>query len=142
MMVDYPPANQALLLVASRCSDLYMLLGNEAFADAANPTIAYGTASGTYGTQATSIHCFMNMTSTLLDETLTLLRGRDDSQMPPVTTAPVYNRLVWNMGTGDIAEAAYVMNYDIQDENGNGNITVDDAALMYPQGHGDDGAIT
>ena len=59
--VDYPPANQALLLVASRCSDLYMLLGNEAFADAADPTIAYGTASGTYGTQATSIDCFMNM---------------------------------------------------------------------------------
>ena len=57
--------------------------------------------------------------------------------MPPVTTAPVYNRLVWNVGTGDIAEAAYVMNYDIQDENGDGNITVDDAALMYPQGHGD-----
>jgi hypothetical protein len=47
--VDYPPANDALLLAAGRIADLYMLLGNEAFADAADPTIAFGTEDGTYG---------------------------------------------------------------------------------------------
>jgi hypothetical protein len=41
--VDYPPANDALLLAAGRLADLYMLLGNEAYADAADPTIAFGT---------------------------------------------------------------------------------------------------
>jgi hypothetical protein len=39
--VDYPPATDALLLVAGRLADLYMLLGNEAFADASDPTIAF-----------------------------------------------------------------------------------------------------
>ena len=31
-----------------------MLLGNEAYADASDPTIGFGTASGQYGTQAPS----------------------------------------------------------------------------------------
>jgi hypothetical protein len=47
--VDYPPANDALLLAAGRLADLYMLLGNEAYADAADPTIAFGTDHGVYG---------------------------------------------------------------------------------------------
>jgi hypothetical protein len=46
--IDYPPANDALLLAAGRLADLYMLLGNEAYADAADPTIAFGTDHGVY----------------------------------------------------------------------------------------------
>ena len=138
--VDYPPANDALLLAAGRISDLYMLLGNEAFADAADPTIAFGTDDGTYGSEATSIHCFMNQTPSLLDEELALLRGRDDSLLPAIQTPPVYNRLMWNF-TGDIngGEVAYALNYNIQDQNGDaaGTINEADAKVLYPQGHGD-----
>ena len=43
--VNYGPANDALLLAASRISDLYTLLGNEAMADAADPTIGFTTGS-------------------------------------------------------------------------------------------------
>jgi hypothetical protein len=138
--VNYPPANDALLLAAGRIADLYMLLGNEAFADAADPTIAFGTDDGTYGSQATSIHCFMNQTSSLLEEELALLRGRDDSLQPSVQTYPVYNRLIWNF-THDIngGETAYALNYNIQDQNGDVAGTIDeaDAKALYPQGHGD-----
>lgn len=138
--VDYPPANDALLLAAGRLADLYMLYGNEAYADASDPTIAFGTSHGQYGSVASSIHCFMNMTDSLLGEEIRLLRGRDDSLLPPVTTAPFYNRLIWNF-TGDIngGEVAYALNYNIQDENGDVAGTIDeaDAKELYPQGHGD-----
>ena len=40
--VDYGPANDALLLVAGRLADLYMLLGNEAYADAEKMLREYG----------------------------------------------------------------------------------------------------
>jgi len=136
--VDYPPANNALLLVASRIADLYTLLGNEAYADASDPTIAFGTDDAQYGAEATSIHSFMNMTSSLLEEELALLRGRDDSQDPPTQEHPFYNRLKWNF-TNNEGEMAYAMNYDITDKNGNvdGKITEADAKMLYPQGHGD-----
>jgi hypothetical protein len=138
--VNYPPANDALLLAAGRIADLYMLLGNEAYADASDPTIAFGTEDGIYGSEATAIHCFMNQTGSLLEEELVLLRGRDNSSLPSVDTYPVYNRLVWNF-TGDIngGEVAYALNYNIQDQNGDveGTINEDDAKILYPQGHGD-----
>jgi hypothetical protein len=35
--VNYGPANDAILLAAGRLADLYMLLGNEAYADASDP---------------------------------------------------------------------------------------------------------
>jgi hypothetical protein len=138
--VNYPPANDALLLAAGRIADLYMLLGNEAYADAADPTIAFGTDDGIYGSESTSIHCFMNQTSSLLEEELALLRGRDDTLLPGVQSYPVYNRLVWNF-THDIngGEAAYALNYNIQDQNGDAAGVIDeaDAQALYPQGHGD-----
>ena len=138
--VDYPPAQDALLLAAGRLADLYMLLGNEAYADAADPTIAFGTDDGIYGAEATSIHCFMNQTASLLEEELALLRGRDDSLEPSVTTRPIYNRLAWNF-TRDIngGEVAYALNYNVRDESGQVNGTIDeaDAKVLYPQGHGD-----
>jgi hypothetical protein len=138
--VDYAPADQALLLVASRIADLYMLLGNEAYSDAEDPTIAFTTDDKQYGTEASSIHTFQNQTSSMIEEELDLLRGRDNSAAPGVQVAPVYNRLFWNFTNGqDGGEAAYVLNYDIQDElgNKNGAIDVGDAEIMYPQGHGD-----
>jgi hypothetical protein len=138
--VSYPPANDALLLAAGRIADLYMLLGNEAYADASDPTIAFGTDDGTYGSEASSLHCFMNQTASLLEEELALLRGRDDQLLPSVRTYPFYNRLIWNF-TGDIngGEVAYALNYNIQDQSGNvdGTISEADARKYYPQGHGD-----
>ena len=138
--IDYPPANDALLLAAGRLADLYMLLGNEAYADASDPTIAFGTDDGIYGSQATSIHCFMNQTASLLEEELGLLRGRDDSKLPSVQTHPVYNRFIWNF-TRDITggEVAYALNYNIRNVNGDvaGTINEADAKHLYPQGHGD-----
>jgi hypothetical protein len=138
--INYPPANNALLLAAGRLADLYMLLGNEAYADASDPTIAFGTDDGVYGSMATSLHCFMNMTDSLISEELALLRGRDNALQPPISTPPVYNRLVWNF-THDIngGEVAYALNYNIQDEQGqvDGQINEADAKEKYPQGHGD-----
>ena len=139
--VDNPDVNTALLLVASRINDLYTLLGNEAYADAADPTIAFGTDDGVYGTQATSIHPFMNQASSLLEEELYLLRGRDDRLAPGVQVKPYYNRLVWNFSndmTG--GEVAYALNYNIRDVAegpGVGVISEADAKRLYPQGHGD-----
>ena len=47
-----------LLLAATKISDLYMLLANEAYADAQDPTIGFGTDSGQYGSLASSIFAF------------------------------------------------------------------------------------
>ncbi|MHB1308596.1 MAG: hypothetical protein ACYC23_16065, partial [Limisphaerales bacterium] len=138
--VNYPPANDALLLAAGRLADLYQLLGNEAYADAADPTIAFGTDDGVYGSQATSLHCFMNQTASLLEEELGLLRGRDTAKLPSVQTHPIYNRLLWNF-TRDITggEVAYALNYNIRNASGDvaGVINEADAQRLYPQGHGD-----
>ena len=137
--IDFPAANDALLLVASRISDFYMLLGNEAYADAQDPTIAFGV-EGQYGDLASSIHCFMNQTPTLLEEELALLRGRDVSNQPGVENYPVYNHLIWNFTHGtDAGELAYALNYNIRNHDGDVSGTIDeaDAKVMYPQGHGD-----
>ncbi|HKX60671.1 MAG TPA: hypothetical protein VJS65_02490, partial [Verrucomicrobiae bacterium] len=138
--VNFPPAGDALLLAAGRLADLYMLLGNEAFADASDPTIAFGTDDGQFGAEASSIHCFMNQTASLIDEELALLRGRDDRLPPGVGIHPFYNRLVWNF-TRDVSggEVAYALNYNVRDELGavDGQINEADAKRLYPQGHGD-----
>ena len=55
---NYGPANDALLLAAGYLHDLYMILGGEALADAANPTIGIGTKDKTYGDIATSLFAF------------------------------------------------------------------------------------
>ena len=43
---------------------------------------------------------FKGQVSTLMDEELALLRGRDDFLQPDVEVAPVYNRLFWNYTRG------------------------------------------
>ena len=138
---NYGPANDALLLAAGYLSDLYMMLGGEAWADAANPTIGIGTSHSTYGDIATALFAFKGQTASLLEEELALLRGRDDFLVPGVQVAPVYNRLVWNYTRGiDSGEVIYALNYNIQEnpaKDADGVINAEDAAAMFPQGHGD-----
>src|SRR5690625_3727731 len=132
--VDYGPVNKAILNVATRLADFYALLGNEAYADAQDPTVGVMT-SGEFSSMAPTIHAFENQLASVLEEELVLLRGRDDSQAA-TSANPVYNRLYWNFTKGD-GETAYVLNYDIGDMNSDGVIDEFDARIQYPQGHGD-----
>ena len=139
--INFGPANDALLLAAGYINDLYMILGNEAFADASNPTIGIGTADRELGDIATALFAFRGQVATLLEEELTLLRGRDDFLLPGVEIAPVYNRLVWNYTRGiDAGEVVYAINYNIQEDPNrtpDGIINAEDAQVLFPQGHGD-----
>lgn len=98
--INYGPANDALLLAAGYLNDLYTVLGNEAWADASNPTIGIGTKDNTYGDVATALFSFKGQLPTLLEEELALMRGRDDFLLPGVELRPVYNRMVWNYTRG------------------------------------------
>ena len=139
--INYGPANDALLLAAGYLNDLYMMVGNEAYADAANPTIGIGTKDKNYGDIATALFSFKGQVASLLEEELGLLRGRDDFMQPGVETGPVYNKMFWNYTRGiDAGEVIYALNYNIQEDQGeklDGSINAADAARMYPQGHGD-----
>jgi hypothetical protein len=139
--INYGPANDALLLAAGYLNDLYMMVGNEAWADAANPTIGIGTKDHTYGDIATALFAFKGQVPSLLEEELALVRGRDDFLQPGVETAPVYNRLFWNYTRGiDAGEVIYALNYNIQenmDQAVDGVINADDARRLFPQGQGD-----
>ncbi len=138
-------ANQQLLLAVERLADLYKLLGDEAYVDAANPTIGFGSNFGEieaglgidYDSASSSLFAFDNQVPTLLDEELALLRGRSCVNAPGNTIGPYYNRLVWNFTKGITAgEVAYAVNYNI---SGHQVSTIDEtvAAELYPQGHGD-----
>ncbi|MBI4660165.1 MAG: hypothetical protein HY735_15100, partial [Verrucomicrobia bacterium] len=136
--INYGPANDALLLAAGYINDLYMLIGNEAWADAANPTIGIGTKDKTYGDIATALFSFKGQLPSLLEEELALLRGRDDFLLPGVELRPVYNRLIWNFTRGiDAGEVIYSLNYNILDEDRSGAVNAEDARRLFPQGHGD-----
>lgn len=121
----------ALQLVSTRLSDFYVLLGNEAYVDALDPTIGIGSDSADPGNLNPEVHTFQNMVSGLLEEELALLRGQD-----AFLARPVYNRMFWNFTKGE-GEAAYAVNYDVNDVNQDGFINEDDAMIQYPQGHGD-----
>jgi hypothetical protein len=136
--INYGPANDALLLVAGYLNDLYTLMGDEAYADSANPTIAVGTGDSADGGVATAKFSFSGQVGSLLEEELALLRGRDDFMQPGVQTAPAYNRMYWNFTRGiNSGEVIYVQNYNIKDLNNDGVLDALDAAKAYPQGHGD-----
>lgn len=130
----------ALLMVSGRLADLYTILGNEAYADALNPTVTLGSDDPVAASEVSSIFCFQNQLPDLLSEELALLRGRDGSMTPPVGDFPLYNRLAWNF-TADVVggEVAYALNYGISDLKGNqdGSINAQDAEILFPQGHGD-----
>ncbi len=129
--VSTPGITNALLLASTRLADFYMLLGNEAYADARDPTIGFGSDSVEYGSMAPTVFAFQNQLSSLIEEELALLRGVWDFK-----GRPVYNRLFWNFTKGE-GEAAYAMAYNISDVNQDGFIDEADAMILYPQGHGD-----
>lgn len=130
-----PFANDAiyttLQLASSRLAQLYTLLGNEAYVDGLDPTIGFDTESGEYGSLAPSIYSFENQLPSLLEEELSLLRGRNRRG-----AAPSFNRLVWNFTIGE-GEVAYAQNYNISDVDTSGFVDLDDAQQLFPQGHGD-----
>ena len=112
-----PDTNNALMLAAGYLNDLYTLLGNEAFADAANPTISIDDQTTTTEIN-TSRFSFESQVASSLDEELGLLRGRDASGTR-VDVAPAYNRLYWNYTGGiNAGEALYAMNYNIKEKAG------------------------
>lgn len=133
--VSYDPATLALLLVSSKVSDLYMLLGNEAFADGSDPTIGLFAEAGepppSFDPHA--VFCFENQVPSVLEEELALLRGRDTVRPPDLdpdgrVVATVYNRLPWNFTSGN-GQVAYANQYQVT--------SVLDAREIYQQGHGD-----
>src|SRR5690606_8926999 len=82
---DAPAVNDALLLAAGYLADLYTILGNDAYADAANPTISIDdstTGNNNGGTTITEVNTsrfsFEAQVASVLEEELALLRGRDD----------------------------------------------------------------
>ena len=146
----------ALQMAAGRIAELYMVLGNEALADAMNPTVDLGSDSPVDDGAESSVFPFQNQCENLLDEELALLRGRDlsmqyerawEEDVEP-WAYPYYNRLQWNF-THDImgGHVAYTLNYGIRDvaskataddpDSPDGTIDVYDAQKLYPQGHGD-----
>lgn len=135
--VSTPAIANALQLASTRLTDFYTVLGNEAYADAQDPTIGFGSDGvGTedavdLGSAPPAVFAFQNQVSSLIEEELALLRGVDES-----FARPVYNRLFWNFTKGE-GEAAYAMNYALADVNQDGFMNEADAMLLYPQGHGD-----
>jgi hypothetical protein len=121
----------ALMLAATRISGFYSLLGNEAYIDALDPTIGFGTNSVEYGSLAPTIFTFMNQVPDLIDEEIVLLCGRQEDG-----ARPAYNKFLWNFSKGD-GEVAYALSYNIDDTNKDGFIDEADARTLYPQGHGD-----
>jgi hypothetical protein len=139
--IDFASANSALILAAGYLNDLYTILGNEAYADAANPTISIDDPNSSTEVN-TSRFSFEGQVASSLDEELSLLKGRDDSVNPGVGTAPAYNRLWWNYTRGILSgEVIYGTNYNIKEKTGsstaNGVVDAADAQNMFPQGHGD-----
>jgi hypothetical protein len=134
-------SNSALILAAGYLNDLYTILGNEAYADAANPTISIDDKDSVTEVN-TSRFAFEGQVASSLDEELGLLRGRDDFNAQGTAGAPAYNRLWWNYTRGiNSGEALYAVNYNISEKAGsstaNGNVDAADAQRMFPQGHGD-----
>ena len=135
-----PDTNNALTLAAGYLNDLYTLLGNEAYADAANPTISLDDQT-TVTEVNTSRFSFESQVASSLDEELALLKGRDDFTTR-IDVAPAYNRLYWNYTQGiNSGEVIYAVNYNIKEKVGSstadGIIDAADAYRMFPQGHGD-----
>ncbi|MCX8496218.1 MAG: hypothetical protein ORN51_08560 [Akkermansiaceae bacterium] len=139
--LDTASTNNALILAAGYLNDLYTILGNEAYADAANPTISVDDKNSVTEVN-TSRFAFEGQVASSLDEELALLRGRDDFNAQGTAGAPAYNRLWWNYTRGiNSGEALYAVNYNISEKSGsstaNGIVDAADAYRMFPQGHGD-----
>jgi len=128
--------NQAILLASTRLATFFEILGREAFTDAQDPTINVADGHGALENAVPYVHAFYNMESNVIQETLSLLRGTDIRK-----SFPVFNRLFWNFTSG-LGEAAYASTYQLYDTADNageldGFIDAEDAARLYPMGHGD-----
>ncbi len=139
--IDFSASNDALLLAAGYLNDLYVILGNEAYADGVNPTISVDDQT-TVTEVNTSRFSFEGQVASALDEELAMLRGRDNFASPGTGIAPAYNRLFWNYTRGiNSGEALYAVNYNIREKAGSstadGILDAADAQRMFPQGHGD-----
>jgi len=139
--LDTASTNNALILAAGYLNDLYTILGNEAYADGANPTISIDDQDSVTEVN-TSRFSFEGQVASSLEEELALLRGRDDFSAQGTGLAPAYNRLWWNYTRGiNSGEALYAVNYNIREKEGsttaNGIVDAADAQRMFPQGHGD-----
>ncbi len=145
--IDDADANKQLQLAVARLADLYDVLGDEAWTDALNPTIGFGANFDNtqmtgfeldYGALSSTLFCFDNQVPTLLDEELALLRGRNGENAPSTHISPYFNRLPWNLSKSPVGgEVAYMVNYNISGANDDAVLDEDDAAAMFPQGHGD-----
>ena len=145
--IDDADANKQLQLAVARLADLYSVLGDEAWTDALNPTIGFGDNFNNpamtgfeldYGALSSALFCFDNQVPTLLDEELALLRGRNGENQPSTRLSPYFNRLPWNLSRSPVGgEVAYMVNYNISGANDSAVIDENDAAAMFPQGHGD-----
>lgn len=132
--------NQTLQLSAGYLSDLYMTLGNEAWDDAQNPTLMIDDQMDSSEVSSARFS-FEGQVAKMMDETLGLLRGRDDFGSQ-TNVSPAYNRLYWNYINGiESGEPIYATNYGIKEKagsvNADGVIDANDAQAMFPQGHGD-----
>lgn len=121
-----PGLGNAIELASTRLLDFYTLLGNEAYADAQDPSIGFDD-----GTLSPNVFAFQNQMADLAEEELSLLRGIDSDR-----GRPFHNRLFPNFTKGE-GEPAYVINYNLKDANTDGFIDESDALLLYPHGHGD-----
>ena len=138
--VSTTAVNQTLQLAAGYLSDLYSTLGNEAWDDAQNPTLLIDGLLDSSEVSSARFS-FEGQVATMMDETLGLLRGRDDFGTN-TNVGPAYNRLYWNYINGiESGEPIYAVNYGIKEKSGsadaNGVIDANDAQAMFPQGHGD-----
>ena len=137
--VNEAALNESLQTFAGRLSDLYLLLGDEAYADAIDPTIALPSEAGNPVTLAgEDLRAFYNQTGSLLLEELALLRGvvGRNTREPPA-----YNRLQWELSQTP-ESAIYDANYGpLEDRSGldaaERPVTLNAAKKAYPQGHGD-----
>jgi hypothetical protein len=138
--VNDSSVNQTLQLSAGYLSDLYMTLGNEAWDDAQNPTLMIDDQLDSSEVSSARFS-FEGQVAKMMDETLGLLRGRDDFGSQ-TNVSPAYNRLYWNYINGIASgEPIYASNYAIKEKSGgafaDGVIDANDAQQMFPQGHGD-----
>ncbi|MCG8538281.1 MAG: LamG domain-containing protein [Pseudomonadales bacterium] len=133
-IVDETAVNKQLLLAANRLAELSMILGDEAYSDAQDPTVGTAELNGSTAYLSPSQFAFQNQVPTLLDEELALLRGKSFNN--GITAPyPLHNRLPWNFSAGS-GEPVYVQVYGITDQEDPLGAT-DDAQRLFPQGHGD-----
>ena len=145
-----PSLNRQLQHFAGVLSDLYFLLGNEAQADAVDPTVLVPSQSrSAEGFDIGDVHAFKGVVPSLLQEELALLRGVSGAGVTDVHEGPAYNRLRWNITGDNQKQPFYVLHYGIAERNA-GTLDeespetraeqrdiVDIAKKRFPQGHGD-----